>query len=268
MQKTKTQKMNKRKRSGILTLVKIVIVFGLLMQSQLSCTTVKNEKDSIDFFTPVKKYADAMLARGRNMYGTEHSPLFASTLNRETLNLEDESAIAEIPGVRVKDRSLTGANMIHDIDLFKLLYELSDVLNDQNYAEEANKAILYFFNNCQSPVTGLMCWGEHLYWDFLNDDCGYAPKYDFHEAKKWPFLDEAYKLAPDAVWKFELGEWDHQINDKNTGDFSRRGRYSTHETFSGFDFPRYAGQMIERWADAYSRPENDPRPRKENVALY
>jgi hypothetical protein len=72
-------------------------------------------------------------------------------------------------------------------------------------------------------------------------------------------------LAPEACWKFAIGEWDHQIADKETGHFSRHARWSEHGPYKGFEFPRYAGQMIERWADAYSREENLDRLRHEEL---
>lgn len=86
--------------------------------------------------------------------------------------------------MRERDRSVTGVNLIHDEDLLKILYALSDETDDKNYAHEEDNAIGYFFHNCQSPATGLLCWGEHLYWDFLNDNCGYSPDNDFHDASR------------------------------------------------------------------------------------
>jgi hypothetical protein len=50
-----------------------------------------------------------------------------------------------------------------------------------------------------------------------------------------------------------------------TGDFSRHAKWSEHGPKSGFEFPRYAGQMIERWADAYSRKENFNRERRDEL---
>jgi len=242
-------------------------IFGILGLTlfQSGCAPDSKVEETPDFFGVVEKYADAMIENGRDVYGKEHSPLFASALNRQSLKLDGKNEIGEITGVRKRDRSLTGANMIHDKDLLQLLYEITDQTGNEKYAREADKAIQYFFNNCQSPTTGLMAWGEHLYWDFPKDACGFSPDYDFHETKKWPFFDKSYQFAPDPTWKFVISEWDHQINDKTTGDFSRHARYTKHETFSGFEFPRYSGQMIERWADAYNRPENASRPRKEEL---
>jgi hypothetical protein len=62
-----------------------------------------------------------------------------------------------------------------------------------------------------------------------------------------------------------MGEWDHQIENKATGDFSRHASYAKHGPEKGSDFPRYAGQMIERWAIALNRVENENQPRKEEL---
>ena len=247
---------------------KTILAAIVLIQIQFAFGENPRDKKIPDFITVVEKYADAMIAHGRDTYGTEHSPLFASALIRETMRPDQNKEIGKIDGVRENDRSLTGANLIHDIDLYRILYELAAVCEKNSYADEADKALEYFLKNCQSPATGLMCWGEHLFWDFYTDQCGHGPNYDFHEAKEWPFWDQSYKVAPEACWNFVIGEWDHQIHNKTTGDFSRHGRYTKHETFSGFDFPRYAGQMIERWADAYNRPENASRPRKDELLHY
>lgn len=237
----------------------------MLILCMSACSSEKQKEEGPDYLTAIEKYADSMIGQGRDHYGKEHSPLFASALNRENLGLVEKQNYTKIDGVRVKDRSLSGANMIDDIDLFRLLYELTVETGNTKYTNAADSAIQYFFNNCQSATTGLMAWGEHLYWDFYEEDCAYAPDFDFHEAKQWPFFDRSYILAPGPFWRFVLCEWDHQIHDKATGDFSRHARYTRHETYSGFEFPRYAGQMIERWADAYNRPENQSHPRRDEL---
>jgi hypothetical protein len=244
---------------------KFIILLLLTFHSQFIFAENRDEINQHRFLSIAQQYADAMITEGRDVYGSKHSPLFASALIRETMKPGKPGDYPDIEGVRVKDRSLTGANLIHDIDLLKILYELSVLTGDNGYAEEADKALEYFFNNCQSASTGLLCWGEHLYWDFFTDECGYSPGYDFHEATYWPFWERSYALAPEVCWRFALGEWDHQINDKTTGDFSRHGKYTEHGTYSGFDFPRYAGQMMERWAIAYNRPENAGKPRREEL---
>jgi len=249
---------------------KMIFRFLILAVSLTSFLTGCVEKQPAEkppeYLSYVKDYAEAMIQNGRDVYGEEQSPLFASVLNRQTLRVDESIDTISISGVRVTDRSVTGANMIHDVDLFETLCALSQITGDTQYETEADKAMNFFFNTCQSETTDFYCWGEHLFWDFQKDDCGLGA--DYHENSVWPFWDKAYAFAPDAAWDFTLAEWDHQIHDKTTGDFSRHAGYTKHATFSGFDFPRYAGQLMERWAYAYNRPENADRPRRDELLHF
>ena len=209
----------------------------------------------------VKAYAEAMIKDGRDTYGKEHSPLFAAALDRKTMKL---GSFGNIPGVRNSDRSLGGANPQTDAPLYAVLYELTELTGEKKYAEEADKALTFFFKHCQSPQTGLLTWGEHLYWDFNREG---ANEIDGkHEiGGEWLFWDRCYDLAPEACWKFAIGLWDHQVADKKTGDFSRHAKWSSHGPGRGADFPRYAGQMIACWADAYGRSCNADREDRSNL---
>lgn len=270
-------------RIGILGKILIipVILAGLSMYScdnskknqNASSAGVINDYDISDgqndysnYLKIVKNYADAMISNGRDVYGPEHSPLFASTINRKTMKIGSMEDFGDIPGVRTHDRSIKGANPLQDVGLFEICYRLSNITGDESYTREADNSLKFFFNQCQSPVTGLMAWGEHLYWDFETEACGYGKEnQDYHESSVWPFWDRCYQLAPEACLKFTIGEWDHQIADKKTGHFSRHARWSLHGPFSGFEFPRYAGQMIERWVIAYNRQEIIDQPRREEL---
>lgn len=209
-----------------------------------------------------RTYADAMIIRGRDTYGEEHSPLFAAVLDRQTMKL---GSFPRDPGVRRKDRAQYGANPQVEFGLYHILYTLSDLLNDPYYAGEADRTLEFFFENCQSETTGLMAWGEHLFWNLLKDELDESGQ-EYHEiCGEWPFWDRCYALVPDACWAFSLGLWDHQVFDKKTGHFSRHARYREHGPEKGAEFPRYAGQMILNWAVAYARDENRDRPRRDEL---
>jgi len=171
---------------------------------------------SPDYMAYVVAYADAMVADGRDTYGPEHTPLFASALNRSTMQIGDFGAIE---GEREDDRSLRGSNPQEDLGLYAILYRLTELTGQKQYAEAADQSLEYFFNNCQSANTGLMTWGEHLFWHLENEAMGGN---DMHEmSSEWPHWDECYRLAPDASWNFAIGLWDHQIANQSTGTFSR-----------------------------------------------
>lgn len=82
---------------------------------------------------------------------------------------------------------------------------------------------------------------------------------------EWPHWDACYRLADGPSYAFAVGQWDHQIFDEKTGDFSRHARWSEHGPQGGADFPRYAGQLILNWADALARPASGGRPRRDEL---
>lgn len=210
----------------------------------------------------VRAYADAMIERGRDTCGGEHSPLFAAALDREKMTL---GSFGTIPGVRNGDRSLGGANPQEETGLYAACYALTEITGEKKYAAAADAALRFFFTRCQSPATGLMAWGEHLYWDFEGEAAG--GRDGCHEiCGEWPFWDRCYRLAPDACRRFAIGLWEHQVADHETGDFSRHARWSRHGPGKGADFPRYAGQMIATWADACGRKEHVNRRDREELA--
>lgn len=219
------------------------------------CKSVPNsaQTGSLDYMRVVRGYADAMIAHGRDNYAVEHSPLFASALDRATFSLPE--SLAEIQGIRKHDRVYSGGNPMHDENFYMMLYVLSQVTGDPSYAREADAALQWFFRHAQSPATGLFTWGEHMYWDFTKETMGGN---DIHEMyRPWVLLEDSYRLAPEAMTQFSRGLWEHQIGDHTQGFFSRHAHWSKHEPGAGMEFPRHAGFYIAQWAEAY-RHTQDP----------
>ncbi len=219
-----------------------------------------------DYLELVKRYADTLIEHCRDTYGTEHSPLFGVTLDRRTLKPFDEAgqrmlfqvrlADWENWGIRNGDRCFSGSNVMHDQDLFQVLYALTKLTGEKRYAAEADRTLEWFFNNCQSPETGLLAWGEHIGWDFFTEGAksSRSEKNPIHEfAEPWVLWERSFDLAAEACTRFARGLWEHQVGDHETGDFSRHAGYSWHETGVGSGFPRHGGFYIATWAEAYER---------------
>jgi hypothetical protein len=197
-----------------------------------------------DYLEIVRLYADVLLR-----YGDVHSPLIASALARGTMSLIAED-IGRIEGIRNGDRSLYGANVFHDQDLYQLLYALTALTGEKRYAEQADRALKWFFKNCQSPATGLMAWGEHIGWGFETEAVAFA-RGDNHEFYgSWVLWDKSFKLAPEACTRFAQGLWDHQMHE-HSGEFSRHAGYTRHSTGTQNEYPRHGGFYIATWAKAY-----------------
>ena len=194
----------------------------------------------------VVSYAEALLEHGRDAYGPQHSPLIAAALDRSSLSLTDSAP--SIEGIREGDRSLSGANPMHDQDLYQILYALAEVTGREHYAQEADEVLTWFFEHCQSAGTGLMAWGEHISWGFRTETVAGGDTHEFFGP--WVLWDRSFQLAQQACVTFAQGLWDHQIHNY-TGDFSRHAKWSSHGTGSGQGYPRHGGFYIGTWAKAY-----------------
>lgn len=204
-----------------------------------------------DYLTIVTEYVDTLLVHGRDTYGDEHSPLIAAALERESLRLGSKASFGPIDGIREFDRSTGGANPQHDENLYQIMDALA-VITGKPYDREANAILSWFFAHCQSPETGLMAWGEHLYWDFYADTAkGDETKHEFY--RPWLYWEACWKSAPEAARAFAEGLWQHQIGDQTTGQFSRHARWARHGPSVGYDFPRHGGFFIHAWAYAYGK---------------
>jgi hypothetical protein len=195
-----------------------------------------------------------MLTHGRDTYGPLPSPLFASALDRSLLKLPQSTPPAP-EGIRDGDRTLTGANPMHDENLYRLLYVLSDLTGDNRYGAAADEALRFFLAQCQSKTTGLFAWGEHLGWDFQTE--AVLKGRDIHEYyRPWVLWDRSFALEPQASLRFARGVWEHQIADHETGNFNRHARFDRHGPERDKEFPRHAGFYIATWAAAYARTKD------------
>ena len=215
------------------------------------------------FLDVVRRYADAMIDSGRDVYGPAKTGLFLSALDRRTLKPLTIRPVAP-GGIRRGDRAglpwreLVGANPQTDENLLRALYVLSSITGDDRYRAAADNEIEWFFKNAQSPVTGLLPWGEHLSWHAILDQPISSETEFSHEfARPWALWDRSFELAPEASKRFALGLWNHQIADQKTGGFDRHAPYDRHGPADGKDFPRHAGFYIHTWAHAYKHTKDD-----------
>ena len=221
----------------------------------------QDARGDTDYLEIVTSYAETLLEKGRDVYGRTHSPLIATTLDRRALCLftgERLDAIANIPreswGIRSGDRMLTGANPMHDQNLYQILYALTEITGDRHYAGEADRTLQWFFEHCQSDRTGLLAWGEHIGWDFHTEDIIEKGSGTTHEYfRPWVLWERSLDLAPDACSRFAEGVWEHQIGDPATGNFSRHARWDRHGPGTNSEYPRHGGFYIATWAHAYKR---------------
>ena len=229
----------------------------LILLLPVSCQTIEHS----EYLDRVENYADALLEHARDTYGAETSPLIATTMIRETMALPEGEKLEallslerESWGIRSHDRMLTGANPMHDQNLYQILYALTELTGNERYAEEADLTLKWFFEQCQSEQTGLMAWGEHIGWDFNTETTIEKRQRHNHEFyRPWIFWDKCFDLSPQPCVDFASGLWYHQIHDRKTGEFSRHALYDRHGTGTQNQYPRHGGFFIATWAKAYEK---------------
>jgi hypothetical protein len=235
-----------------------LIASGSVLATLRPCVLAEEKAPAASrYLDTVRRYADAMIEHGRDVYGEVKSPLFAATLDRKTLKLPEKSP-GNISGIRSGDRTLTGANPMQDENLYQVLYALTKATGEKRYAAEADAALKWFFEHCQSPK-GLMAWGEHQGWDFAKE-ASTAPAAPHEFYRPWVLWERCFTLAPEPCHRFATGLWNHQISDHKTGAFSRHAMdiWDTAKTSArkGYEFPRHGGFYIATWAAAYERTKD------------
>jgi hypothetical protein len=222
----------------------------------------------------VRTFVDTMMARGTDHYGTVHSPLFAATLDLNTMSLPKLSTVAALPlnrdghvysigyglpdppvGIRPGDRSPQGNNLEHDIMLLRTMYELSKLTGDARYATFADSILRFWLFHCQSPATGLMASGEHISWDFVHEK---ANGNLYEVFRRFPFHDKLYAIDTYRTLRIADALWLSQIGNKLVGDFSRHAGYESFQPDTGCALPRHAGFYIWAYANAYAQ-SRDPK---------
>jgi hypothetical protein len=216
-----------------------------------------------DLLGVVRRYADAMIEHGRDIYGPQKSGLLLSALDRGAL-APLKVRPAPPGGIRRGDRpgrawvEMNGANPMLDQNLLRVLYTLSEITGDSRYAKTANEELVWFFNNAMSPKTSLLPWGEHLSWDVIHDIPISGGDEMMHEyARPWVLWDRCFALAPEASRKFAIGLWEHQIANHQTGGFDRHAPYFEHGPVDGKDFARHGAFYIGTWCYAWKYTTNE-----------
>lgn len=239
--------------------------FGCLVIVISSCAVPcpARAAEGDDLMAVVKAYADAMVERGRDVYGPVKTGLLLSAMDRHTLK-PLTTAPAPPEGVRDIDRvgqengPLVGANLFHDENLLRLLYAMSRITGDDRYGKAVDESLKWFFENAAWPETGLLPWGEHMNWQVVEDRRATRCREPRHElGRPWMLWDRSFELAPKACANFAHALWEHQIADHETGAFDRHASPHKHAPATGYDLPRHAGMYILAWSKAYKHTRDE-----------
>jgi pectate lyase len=162
------------------------------------------QSESERYIHAVRTFADAVLEHGRDMYGPEHTPLFADGLHVETLE----------PVRWKKDGQMwVLCNFASQQTLLRLLDGLTTLSGEPRYREAAEAAARYALRHLRAP-NGLLYWGGHMAWDLEHErPVGeYANVHEMKNHQPWfSFLwrvdaAETRRLV-EAIWGGHVLNW-------------------------------------------------------------
>jgi len=239
----------------------IVVLLGIVAVASVPVPAAEEPQPKCGYLKIVRDYADAMIAHGRDVYGKEHSPLFVEALDRKTMRMPEGDVLQKVAGIRhdewgirPHDRMVAGGNAQHCLNFYQILYALAEATGEKHYADEADRSLKFCFERCQSPATGLLCWGEHAGWDFRTEKRIDKPAGNVHEFyRPWVLWDRSWQVAAEPCRRFALGLWEHQIGNHQTGDYSRHAAIDSHGPGTEAPYARHGGFYIETWASVYEK---------------
>lgn len=206
----------------------------------------------------------------------QYDGLFPSMMNRADAAGEHHmlTAIPEpIEGQRQGDRTIQGSNLTHDQPTLATLLALGQA--NPAYAQAADRYLKYFANQCTVAPTGLFPWGEHSYWDLVNNCPGNSyvasgnrpnnlTTHDHLRACPLWLWKKLNSHNPDCVQRFAAGLINHWTPaDENFPlEYNRHAYLDTPGPCGGGhqdnapDFPRHGGFYIFDWTYAYTQSKN------------
>ncbi len=161
-----------------------------------------------DYLPYVRQHCDNLIRHGQDRYGPEKTAMLASVIDTRDLSVP-RTGVPPTSGTRAHDRAVGGSNFYHDVETIRLFRALSAFTGDQKHAEAASAYARDFLKHCPNPATGLLAWGEHLYYNFYTDsvmvgDLMHPREDNYHEflaeTPPWPLLwDEDSAVTARAV---------------------------------------------------------------------
>ena len=212
----------------------------------------------------VRGYVEAMLDqdKGRDHFGAQPTPLFATVLDRKTYRIP-QGKVDDLFRARVPQEFKFIANPHHDENLLQVLYALARITGQPRYAQEADRTLEYFLTHCQDARYGFFAWGEHLGWDLVDETLGGFPKDNpkaaIHEFwRPWMYWERSFQLAPEHCTRFARTLWQRQIDHSGSKiSWSRHAQVlSDPPNRRGYEFPRHGGFYIQTWAYAYKHAKD------------
>ena len=166
-------------RSGIVVAALLALATAGAAAQQPAPVAPKTVPKS-PYLSVVYRYADTMIARGRDTYGPQKTGLLLSALDR--------SAVTPWEARPISDPQL-------DQNLLRVLYTLSELSGKPVYRDAADAELRWFLRDAASRGAGLAAWDEGLAWNASTDVMVPGTP---NRSRPWVLWDRCFDLEPEA----------------------------------------------------------------------
>ena len=215
----------------------------------------RGQGDAADYLGYVRKFADTLLAKGLDAYGPRRTPLWAGVIDAATMTVPREAVSVPPPeGIRPQDRAVGGCNLYHDVVTLRVFHVLGALTKEPRYARAARDYASFFLAHAQNPQTGLLGWGEHLYYDFFRDEV--AVERRSHELLEWtPPWPVLWDANPEAVSRAIAGIRYHFYADDPSSLFNRHAYWdrAEHQPPGGQPWIKHTGLYCYSFLFLYAK---------------
>ncbi len=194
-----------------------------------------------DYLGYVTTFADTLLTKGADRFGSRHTALWAGVIDARSMTVP-EAGTPPPRGVRPHDRAVGGCNLYHDAVTIRVFRALSEVTGQPRYRDAALAYMRDFLALAQNPRSGLLAWGEHLYYDLFKDRV--AAERAHHELLEWtPPWPELWEANPEAVARAIAGLRFHFYEDNPQALYNRHANWDspTHQKPGGQPWIKHSG---------------------------
>lgn len=170
-------------------------------------------------------FSNTLIESGRDVHGAVATPMWVGVIDASDLSVPDADVPA-LEGTREEDRAVGGSNLYHDAMTLRTFYALSEETNDRAYQDAADAYIQSYLQRATSPASGLIAWGEHLYYDVFSDEVVLESKW--HELlESTPPWDLLHRVDPGATERAISGLRYHFLADDPLSLYDRHAQWAS-----------------------------------------
>ena len=144
------------------------LLFTFILPIPFFALSQSTQQAKRDYLYYVQTFADTLLATELDKYGPAATAMWPAVIDARDRTVPIRG-VPPTEGVRPSDRAVGGANYYHDVLTLRVFDRLTDLTGDGRYQAAAKNYSQAFLERAQHPKTGLLGWGEHLYYNFFTD---------------------------------------------------------------------------------------------------